>query len=272
MFSDRYKYTSEPEIQIETISDKLRLRIWNLFYQNEILSGGLSSPRMVNALNGAPLLEDKIADKLGFNIKARKSQDIIEKHLKDCIWYEVYNFIEIHISFLDSDKKKEMCIKYNELLEQEKSGYRVVEGLVVPITNDSEIESIKNAANSPFESVNTHIKKALEHYSDKKSPDYENSIKESISAVEAMCCIITGMKGANATLGAAINKLKDNNVHIHGAMESAFKALYGYTSDENGIRHGGIDFTNAPSEDAKFMLTICSAFINYLIEKQSKNM
>lgn len=78
------------------------------------------------------------------------------------------------------------------------------------------------------------------------------------------------MTGANATLGAAIKKLKDNNVHIHAALESAFKSLYGYTSDQSGIRHGGIDFINAPSEDAKFMLVTCSAFINYLVEKQSK--
>ena len=54
------------------------------------------------------------------------------------------------------------------------------------------------------------------------------------------------------------------------AMENAFSSLYGYTSDENGIRHGGIDFTNAPAEDAKFMLVSCAAFVNYLIEKWSK--
>ena len=50
----------------------------------------------------------------------------------------------------------------------------------------------------------------------------------------------------------------------------AFKDLYGYASDENGIRHGGIDFKNVPPEDAKFMLVSCSAFVNYLIEKWSK--
>ena len=82
-----------------------------------------------------------------------------------------------------------------------------------------------------------------------------------------MCCIITGMSGTQATLGAAIKKLKDSGVHIHSAMERAFLALYGYTSDENGIRHGGIDFTSVPAGDAKYMLVSCSAFVNYLIEK-----
>lgn len=59
-------------------------------------------------------------------------------------------------------------------------------------------------------------------------------------------------------------------MHIHGAMERAFLALYGYASDENGIRHGGIDFKNAPAEDAKYMLISCSTFVNYLMEKWSK--
>ena len=78
------------------------------------------------------------------------------------------------------------------------------------------------------------------------------------------------MTGAQATLGNAMKKLKDNGVHIHSAMEKAYASLYGYTSDENGIRHGGTDFTNAPSEDAKYMLVSCSAFVNYLIEKWNK--
>ena len=82
--------------------------------------------------------------------------------------------------------------------------------------------------------------------------------------------IITGITGTQATLGAALKKLKENGIHIHSAMEKAFSSLYGYTSDENGIRHGGIDFKNAPAEDAKFMLVACSAFINYLIEKWTK--
>ena len=129
---------------------------------------------------------------------------------------------------------------------------------------------IEEATNTRFHSVNTHLQKALQFYSDRENPDYENSIKESISAVEAMCCIITGLTGAQATLGNALKHLEDNGLVLHGALKSAFDKMYGYASDADGIRHGGIDFKNAPSEDAKYMLISCSAFINYLIEKYSK--
>ena len=141
---------------------------------------------------------------------------------------------------------------------------------MVPITNSAELETVSDAMNTQFEPVNIHIYKALELFANREKPDFENSIKESISAVEAICCILTGLQGSQATLGKALKKLKESGIYIHAAMESAFSSLYGYTSDENGIRHGGMNFRNAPSEDAKFMLITCSAFVNYLMEKKSK--
>ena len=275
MFSEKYGYKAEKAIQHECISDELRRRIWNLFSQQEIKAGGLASKRLSQALNGEQTIEEKIVDRMGFLIDTGSKDATVESQLKNNIlkffnWFEIYDFIDIHISFLTDNERDTRIKQYNELLEQEKAGYRIVAGEVAPITNKSEIESIEQAANTPYAAVNQHIKKALAFYSDIKAPDYENSVKESISAVEAMCCIITGMSGANATLGKALKKLKENGVHIHSAMESAFSSLYGYSSDENGIRHGGIDFTNVPSEAAKYMLISCSAFVNYLIEKWSK--
>ena len=184
-------------------------------------------------------------------------------------WYTIFDFIERYLAMTNETTANKMAKEFNHILEDEVSAYRIIDNLVVPVTNESELATIEEAMNLPYDSVRIHITKALSLYADRKNPDYENSIKESISAVEAMCCIITGMTGAQATLGAAIKQLKSKGIHIHNAMEKAFLAVYGYTSDENGIRHGGIDFNNAPAEDAKYMLISCSAFVNYLIEKWS---
>ena len=74
-----------------------------------------------------------------------------------------------------------------------------------------------------------------------------------------------------ATLGDALKKLEDNGVQIHGALKEGFKKLYGYTSDQGGIRHAeGMFESNVTFEEAKFMLVSCSAFINYLIAEYSK--
>lgn len=275
MFSEKYRYKAPKTIQHECISDELRCRIWNLFYQSEINEGGLTSKRLGLALNGGQTIEEKIVDRFGLLINPVGKGHTAEELLKDNIlklfsWYEVYDFVEIHLSYLNGDEKKERIKKYNDVFEQEKAGYRIVSGEIAPITNEGEIKTIEQSTNTAFESVNQHMQKALNFYADIKEPDYENSIKESISAVEAMCCIITGMSGANSSLGKTIKKLKENGIHIHSSMENAFSSLYGYTSDEDGIRHGGIDFKNAPAEDAKYMLISCSAFVNYLIEKYQK--
>lgn len=156
-------------------------------------------------------------------------------------------------------------------LENEKMGYRIIDNQIVDITNKEEIDEIEEAIDSNFNIVNNHIQKSLELYSDRKNPDYKNSIKESITAVESMCCIICGEK---VELGKALGRLEKNGIYIHGAMKNGFQSLYGYTSDESGIRHGGIEDKEVTEEDAKFMLITCSAFVNYLkvkLEKMKEN-
>ena len=114
------------------------------------------------------------------------------------------------------------------------------------------------------------MKKAVVILADRDNKDYKNCIKESICAVESMCQIIT--KNDKATLGQALKSLKDSGLKIHPALEAAFSKLYGYTSDEGGIRHcEGMFESDVSFEEAKFMLVSCSAFVNYLIAESGKN-
>jgi len=275
-FSERLGYKPVKAIQFECISGVLRNRIWNLFYMADIQRGGLSSKRVQKALSGQPAIEDVVIDKLGFSLNVseikmeNKKLVFLHDYLLKCDWNEVYEFVEVHIASIDEEDRTQRMVEYNKLFEEEKSGYRFLNGELAPITNKEEIATFEEAGNTRYESVNKHIKKAVALYSNINEPDYENSVKESISAVEALCSIITGETGAQATLGKMLKHLEDNGVVIHGSMKAAYSSLYGYTSDEGGIRHGSIDFKNVPAEDAKYMLVSCSAFINYLIEKWSK--
>lgn len=180
-------------------------------------------------------------------------------------WNQCFDILEIMLQeeYYDIDFKCEI----NGIFEEEKMGYRIIDSQIVDITNKEEIEEVEEAIDSNFNIVNDHIQKSLELYSDRKNPDYKNSIKESITAVESMCCIICGEK---VELGKALGRLEKNGIYIHGAMKNGFQALYGYTSDESGIRHGGIEDKEVTEEDAKFMLITCSAFVNYLKVKFNK--
>ena len=268
-FSQRYQHVPEKDIQVDDIDIELFNRLWNLFYSREyqferwiFSKGELEAPELILDSFGCTYVFPSNYSERNENIGS------LRKFLMNSEWYIIYDFIEKYVELTEPiTQRKELEKEINVILEQEKSGYRMIRGIITPITNQAELDSIKKSMSTKFISVNTHFEKALKLYSNRKKPDYENSIKESISAVEAICCIINEK---DTTLNKAIEKLKAKGVRIHPAMEKAFISLYGYTSDESGIRHGGIDFANAPAEDAKYMLVSCSAFVNYLIEKWSK--
>jgi hypothetical protein len=150
-------------------------------------------------------------------------------------------------------------------LEKEVSAYRFVNGLVSRITDEVEVAEIDLALAGRQGPVRTHLRRALELLSDRESPDYRNSIKESISAVESLVATVVGEKG---TLGQLVKKLEDE-IDLHPALRTAFGNLYGYTSDEGGIRHAILESKNVVFEDAKFFLVVCSAFVNIVESKVS---
>jgi len=153
----------------------------------------------------------------------------------------------------------------NYFFEREYVGYRFVGGIIVPISDSFEVQSVSEALNNKYKVVHDHIAKANRYLADRDKPDYENSIKESISAVEALSEVLTETTGREATLGRMLNKLEDNGIVVHSKIKEAFKLLYAYASNANGIRHAGdIGGPSSTFEEAKFILVACSAFINYL--------
>lgn len=187
----------------------------------------------------------------------------------EAAWNEVYDFVEFVAENADSRFDTEGFIGFcNTILEREMSAYRFVNGLIAQLTSEEEIAEIERAINTPkpLNPVANHLRTALERLSDKTNPDYRNSIKESVSAVESMCNLITGHKD---TLGEALKKV-ETKVAIHPALKKGFSNIYGYTSDASGIRHALLDEPNLDFEDAKYMLVSCSAFVNYLAAKANK--
>ena len=164
----------------------------------------------------------------------------------------------------------EVC---NEFLEVENSAFRFINGILVPISNEHELDELEEALEvtgdwTALNGANIHLQNSLEKISDKKNPDYRNSIKESISAVESVANAITG--GKKSSLGQALTAIKDK-ISLHTALENGFKKIYGYTSDADGIRHSLMEQPSCDFEDAKYMLVSCSSFINYIVQKAARN-
>lgn len=190
----------------------------------------------------------------------------IRNYFFDCKWYEVYDFIEFVCKFYSdarvSDKLRDGL---NTVLERELSGYRLIGGFIVEITQEQEVEMLQSALeDTRFAPVNAHLQRSLELLSARENPDYRNSIKESISAVESMARLLIG--DDKATLGDALRQLEKNG-KLHSALKNGFSSIYGYTNDADGIRHSMMEMPNLSGHDAKFFLLSCTSFINYLKTK-----
>lgn len=191
-------------------------------------------------------------------------KDRLENYFFTAPWNEAYDFVEFFGRvFPDQDEAEEFRKECNFIMERELSAYRFINRSIVAVTEPAEVEAIEDATNLPpsLGTVAEHLNAAARLLSDRATPDYRNSIKESISAVEGMCALVTGQ--AKADLSAAL-RILESKTTLHGALKSAFNSLYGFTSDSNGIRHALLDEANLTFDDAKFMLVTCSAFVSYL--------
>lgn len=282
-FSQKIGKTSIREkIQIESIDEKLENRIWNCIlndFFNKIsdssFNGRESYKVQVYSVIWTEFFSKRIDEIPSYaRRKTVYIQGVID-YIKgwffdESIWYEKYDFIEFLSRIDESGLRLEFSDKCNNCLEREMAGYRIIDGSIVQITSEEEIVEIEEAItnSSKWSSVNTHLRTSIEFLSNRENPDYRNSVKESISAVESLCVIITGNK--KGTLGQALTEI-EKQFKVHGALKSAFSSLYGYSSDSGGIRHSLLeDDITVTMEDAKFMLVSCSAFINYLKTKTEK--
>jgi hypothetical protein len=184
-------------------------------------------------------------------------------------WYEVYDFIEFTAQNCPEELSDSFVSFCNHVLENELSAYRFVGKQLTDITSEEEIESIEEAIKSStkFTGASEHLKTSLGFLSDRKSPDYRNSIKESISAVESLCKAVSD--DPKGTLGSALKQIEKSH-NLHPAFKKALSNLYGYTHDSGGIRHALLEEDSISYSDAKYMLVSCSAFINYVLGKVSE--
>lgn len=265
-FSQRYNKT-EILFEKDGISDKLQKRIWNTIdlHISSYYQPIGSFERIINLIYDK-CFGETINDLAKYNINHRLT--MLTSNFLKFDWLEVFDFLENIFEIKNFERAKELENNLNQVFKDENSAYRIINFVVVEITSEEEILEIQEAMNSGFEGVKIHISQAVAILSNRDKPDYRNVIKESISAVESICRIITNDK--KATLGKALDKIEEK-YKIHTALKEGFKKIYGYTSDGDGIRHY---LTEKPKNltltDAKFMLIACSAFVNYLIGKISE--
>lgn len=273
LFSERYGYTKPSDIIIrESITPEIQNaicscydRLFDELRRYDVDEGYVALEHHIWLY----FLNEREGDFVGDD---QLVTDYIEEDHK---WYEKIDLIEFSIKFLyqyfnnnyqGSNTTSVFVHRLNKEFKRLNFAYRIVDSEVVEITTEEEIVSIEDALKNSTSNIRTHLNKALELYAQRPNGDYRNSIKESISAVEAASRNITGENVLN------FKKMEEKGILISPVLRQAFEKLYGYTNDKStGIRHALMDDTNAPeAEEALFMLVSCSAFINYLNKKIKK--
>lgn len=267
----------EVNIQTDSMTDDTRIALWNVvcetvlsgYYHGQTFSDnsdlGKFTKNVWKDLAKAPLDE--------FSNSWSDWQSIIKTIFLKSPWNEVYDFIQYIVDYWSDSWLLETRFipLFNSTLETELSGYRIVGKVLIPITSEQEKNEIEEALRdtSSLKPIRLQLEQSLRKLSDRENPDHRGSIKESISAVETLCRIVTDQP--KLELGKALKQIESQGaIDLHPALKDAFIKLYGWTSDENGIRHALMDEPNIEFEDAKFMLVSCSAFINYVLAKMAK--
>jgi hypothetical protein len=263
------------QLKTKELSQELRALLWNTLYRS--LKSSVSSPSWMAAdVAGRPFItgkwknillsawverDHKMVDEFSADFQKNK---IYVKNVMEGTYATVFGFIQFVLRHPDCPGHLATLI--GDALHNGRAPYRVLDNTtLVPIGSDHEAATIQRAFSDlekeELHGARSHLKSAGSHLTGR---DYAASIRDSIHAVESAVCAITGSKDFTK----ALNLLKED-APIHGALKSAILSIYGYTSDERGIRHSLLDQEEAlvDEADALFMLGACASFVSYLINK-----
>ena len=266
--------------QRESMDDDLRASLWSIVY---VCFWERAKEAYGDPMDASSLVRESSVGDLAVGLwfhHFKQPVDTIPRYWEEFLrllrgrffqseWFDAYDFIEFMATEGTDEESKKFTDLCNMCLERENAAYRFVTGHLTEITSEAEIEAVESAicAGAVYAGVTRHLESALALMSDRKVPDYRNSIKESISAVESLAKDVA--KEPAGTFVAVLNELERSKA-LHPALKSAFSSLYGYTNDAQGIRHALMDEPSLSKADARFMLVCCSSFVNYVLESTAR--
>ena len=271
-FSQRHGYEPLPEpMRLDFLSKDLRRELCNVVYKLLYLEYSTfmrSHIRFFVRALGRYLKkpEDEIVK------TQHEIYEIFKRRLLEDAFNRVLDLIELIVNDVDAYPKLAETIQL--LFEQHLAAYYLdlsqqpymfhprcskEQGIATIIAINTIRENGMDAAASHLEQAAGHI----------NARQYGDSIADSIHAVESVARSID-KKGS--TLGQALKNLEKQGLQVHPALKDGFEKIYGYTSDEQGIRHALIDKASPEVglDEAMFMFGACASFAAYLVSKHQK--
>ena len=121
-------------------------------------------------------------------------------------------------------------------------------------------------ADTRLQNARKHFDKALQFFRHPTRPDYENSVKEAVCAVEAAGKALFPMAKA-ATLGDLAKWLASTDeVSVPKAICQTIVGVYAFRSGGDGVGHGGATGGKASLEVSEYIVAVCASQIIYFID------
>ena len=257
------------------LSQQARVSLWNIIYRrlatarrNDpglLFSGSyIAEPWKTILLHCHIFHFHKPADEFSSDYEAHASE--IKKLFLHGDYNHVFDFLQVVLRHPSTPH--EFCDYVASVLKDCMCAYTVIEDgpTIVPISLPEQRKSIQDAFRvlkpDLFKGARLHLCKSAECI---KNGDLAGSVRESIHAVESVARRLNA--DAKKSLKPALDTLSQK-APLHSAFKRGIENFYGYTSDEDGIRHALLEEQEKVDiDDAVFMFGACTSFTAYLVNK-----
>lgn len=262
------------QLQLREVSSELRAVLWNTIQHSLEGSTGhsdyvqpyLEKPWLIILKEELVYRRHKMVDDFS-NIASDRSLEV-RRIFEHGDYIAIFGWLEFVLKHpacpQDLHKRIESNLRYS------RAAYRVIDKMVIcPIGSSAEhatiVKAFADLDTIQFNGARAHLRNAASNLT---AGEFADSVRESIHAVES----VSRTLDPSADLSKALARL-GQQISIHPAMKKGFTSLYGYASDEGGIRHALLESGQAKVDeaDALFMIGACAAFVSYLLNKARTN-
>jgi hypothetical protein len=195
-------------------------------------------------------------------------------------WPRVFTFCERIYSRLLTDaytklESLEYIRKYfsdeiNQLLMEENMDYKFIDGQFERRGRAQTQKSIKKMgfvlSDSNLIEVRKHFNKAIKFFNQTLEPDYHNSVKEALCALECAIEICTG-KDASNNFTKVMKELEGSTKEkIPAPISQSIQKIYAYRGSGQGVSHSAPKGYRVTELEAELVLNLIAAFITYIVD------
>lgn len=159
-------------------------------------------------------------------------------------------------------------IEINNLLSEENLGYRFQDGVFLRPgriqTQHNTNRAVAVLSNETLSKAREHFTKAQRYFSSRQEPDFQNSVKEAVCALESAITACSGINVSN-NFTRDIKELSGTDVgKVPQPLVAAMSSVYAYRGAASGVSHGNADGLRIDRNEAELILSVVAAFITYI--------